>query len=253
MSESAAPVVATPAPSPSTPVAAPPAAPAAPVVPEASLARERTLRAEQQKLAAERAAMAKEREELAAWKAERAKAAQDAADPLEQLKQTRESVEQLGKRLDEERAAAKASADSAALNAWRKEQIDAVKAAGDKYELTLLHGYASAVPARIEQHYSTTGEMLTVDQAAELVEKELEAATERSLSSKKWKSRTAPAVPAPAEQGAQDAAKSAPAPKTLTNALGTSGAGAAPAVLTDEQRLAKAIANAEAFAAARKK
>ncbi len=238
MSEAAAPVV-TPPTTPTTPAPTTPpveaAPPAPPAIPAEVLQRERTLRAEQQKIANERQTIAKEREELAKWKAERDAAAAP-ADPLERLSKTEKALADL-------RAETKAKEDAAAEAEWASRHVKAVEAAGDKYELTLLHGYASEVPARLKRHYLQTGEMLDFAAVADQVEKELEAAVEKSLSSKKWKAKTAPPSPppAPATQAASPGATAPPAPKSLTNALTGSSAAAAPKGLTREQQIERAI------------
>lgn len=202
---------AAPAPTPA-PAAETPPAPSAPVIPEAVLARERAIVQAQQKIAAERAEIAREREAIAA-----AKAPPAPTEPLDQLRQTTEKLASLEQRL------AQAEKDRQ-IQAWRDQQIAVVQAHPDRFELTLLGGYAQAVPVRIEQHYAKTGETLSAEQAAELIEKEIEVAAEKVVNSKKWKARSA--TPTTTAQPVVQPPPGATPPKTLTNGLTGSAAAA---------------------------
>jgi len=252
MSE-AAPAVATPPPAAAAPAAPAPEAPKPIEVPAEVVQRERQVRAAQEKLAAERQELAKQRAEYEQWKAERAKEQDAKADPLEKIERAHSKLEKLEQSIQADKAAAE-------LRAWQTAKIAEVKAKGDAYELTILHGYEHLVPARIEAHWHKTGEMLSTDEVAAALEKELEQATEKSLNSKKWKARSAPAAtpaastppPSPAKPG--DAVpKGREAPKTLTNDIGGSQTSAsAPKKLSWEERKAAAIAKMEALEAAKK-
>ena len=241
MSESAPAAVATPAAAAPAPVAE---APKPVEVPAEVVQRERQIRAEQTKLAQEKQELAKQRAEVEAWRAERAKEADAKADPLEKIDRATKRLEGLEQSIKQKEAAAE-------LDRWRTAKVGEVKAKGDAYELTILHGYEHLVPARIEAHWNKTGEMLSTDEVAAALEKELEQATEKSLASKKWKARTAvpPPVepPAPAKPG-EKAAPGREAPKTLTNALsGTqTTAPTAGKKLSREERVAQTIAKMEA-------
>lgn len=185
------PVVATPAVAAPSDVAAV-EAPKPVEIPAAVLERERIVRAAQDKLAHERAEVAKQRAEVESWKADRAREVDAKADPLEKIDRAHSRLSQLEESIKTREAAAE-------LRSWREAKTKEVEAGQDKYELTLLHGYAHLVPARIEAHWQRTGDMLSTDSVAADLERELEAATEKSLASKKWKARSAAAaVPPPA-------------------------------------------------------
>lgn len=226
-----------------TPSAEPPKPPAPPEIPPEVVQREKAVRAEQQKLAKEREEFAASRAEYERWKAEQAKAKSDTLDPLEQLKETRSQVEQL-------RESHRKAEEERTRREWASAQIDKVKSSPDRYELTLLHGYETLVPARIEQHYRATGEMLSAEAAADLVEKDLEAAVEKSLKSKRWASKAAPPPP-PAQTGEPSGRD---APRTIAGLTGTSTAPPPkkPA-LSFEERKRVALEKTEAFIKSRQK
>lgn len=208
MSEAAA-VVPAAVPAPAAPVATPPVE-----IPPAVLERERQVRALQERTQAIATQTAKDKAEVDAWKAERAKEADAKADPLEK-------IEKATNRLATLEQSIKAKETQAALVQWQQAKIAEVKAKPDAYELTILRGWEHEVPRRIEEHWNRTGEMLSTEEVANKVEKELEAEVEKAVGSKKWKAKTAPAAPPPPAAPAQQAApKGREAPKTLTNALG---------------------------------
>jgi hypothetical protein len=221
-------------------------------IPAEVVQRERQVRAAQEKVAAERAELAKQRQEVEEWKAARAKEQDAKADPLEKIERAHSKLEKLEQSIQADKAAAE-------LRAWQTAKVAEVKAGGDKYELTLLHGYEHLVPARIEAHWHRTGEMLSTDAVAEALEKELEAATEKSLASKKWKAKTAPAVtpaataPPPATAKPVEKSPGRAAPQTLTNDLGGTQTTPAPAKkMSFEERKAATLAKWEALEQAKK-
>jgi len=216
-------------------------------VPAVIIERERALRAEQVRIKTEREALERRIAEFEAAKAK--PAVPEPTDPLDQLKHTREQVASLQQTLEAQAAAAKKAEEDRIWREWADKQVAAVRANAEKYELTILNGYDTRVPFVIEQHWRKTKEetgvpeTLTPDQAAEKLEKELEAALEKNTASKKWKARTAAATPPPTAQPvAQPPTGAQTPPRTITNGLtGSTAASSSSGVLTKEQRIARAV------------
>lgn len=119
----------------------------------------------------------------------------------------------------------------------------------DAYELINLHGTQKLVEAVIEQHYVRTqkespvrvGKVLTIKEAADIVEKHLEEQVEKSVATKKWQARSKPTEKIP-EQKSQNQSKSSP---TLTNQLTPSAAPSMQPAKTEAERINRALAKME--------
>lgn len=257
------PVAEAPAPEPAK-EETPAPAPVAPSVAErfAAMAKREAKIVERDRAAKEREAKLAERE--AAIKAAEEKRSGYAKDPLQALsdlglsyedltklmlnktdpsaqqalaiRQLAEQTEQARREAAEARAAVeKAKQESAQAEAdrtrtgFKSEVAGFVKSNADKYELIALYGQEELVFGVIEAEYEKTGEMLSVEAAADKVEKYLDGEAEKAFKAKKFQSRFAPPAPKPA------------APPTLTNAV-TPAPGPARPRLTEAERLAAAIA-----------
>lgn len=233
-----------------------------------------------QKLAADRAAFQKERDEHSAWKTAHESRLRDPEaflkqdfgegwyDKLTEYKlnggkvtpelvsaQVDERFAALTKQQEDERAKVvedeKTRAATEHQQAWQKFQDDTktfVDSKPDEYELINLHGAHASVVAVIEKTYADTGRVLEAKEAADQVEKYLEEQIQKSLETKKWKSKAKlpPAVP-----GAEKRPESAQ-PRTLTNAHGAVSTPPPPSgPSTEAERMARAIAAGEAVRKAR--
>lgn len=129
-----------------------------------------------------------------------------------------------------------------AMETFRGEVRDFIATNADTYELTALNKADNLVVQVVEQHFASTGKVLSTKEAADLVESHLEEQAVRLAATKKLSAKLKP-VSAPAE-----AAPSAPAASsaTLHNGLSASTpASAGP--LTYEERRARALAKLEAM------
>lgn len=264
------------------PVPAPP--PAKPVVTDdafaALAAKEKAFAASAQKLSTDKAAFAAQQAEYTSWKAARESRLRDPDaflrqdfgegwyDKLTEYKlnggkvtpelvsaQVDERFAALTKQQDDERAKAldaeKARTAAEQQQAWQKFQEDTkgfVESKPDDYELINLHGAHASVVAVIEKTYADTGRVLDAKEAADQVEKYLEEQIQKSLETKKWKSK---AQLPPAAPGAEKRPESAQ-PRTLTNAHAAITTPPPPSgPLTEAERMARAIAAGEAVRKAR--
>jgi hypothetical protein len=213
------------------PKAAPEAAKPAPTAPAPDLtkiiAREKAIRREQQKLDEARKSHAAELAELESIRA--AKSTRDPLTIVRQLGYSPDElaeallnagkpatpemeVRRLSRDLEEHKRSladreAKAQAQAEAqrkasidreTQEFRERTVRHVQANAEKYELIASNGLESAVPQKIEQHYRATfdpdtgrGELLSPDQAAEMVEKEIEERLAKAVATKKWQARVA--------------------------------------------------------------
>lgn len=134
----------------------------------------------------------------------------------------------------------------AAIKALHDDAGEYVKGHPEECELTLLYDGGSLVAQTIQQHYAATvefddagkmvkpGRMLSMSEAAKLVEAEYESMIEKVTATKKFQAKMKP----PAAKAADP---KAPAPKTLTNELGA-GATAAAEVNAETDPIKRGIA-----------
>jgi len=270
----AAPVpVATP-PAAEAPKAAPEAAAKPAPAPDLTkvIAREKRIRIEQEKLDAARREWQTEKTALESIKA--ARSARDPLAAMRALGLSEDDVttalvnrgqpatpeqevKRLARELDahkadltakEQRAAEQAQRDRAAqlereTQAFRDRTAKHVEANAEKYELINAEGAQAQVAARIEAHYKSTydadtgqGELLTADQAAEMVEKEIEERLAKATATKKWQAKFAK----PAENALSKSAPAAPR-RTIAELTSTTAAASPPKGRTREERIARAM------------
>lgn len=141
----------------------------------------------------------------------------------------------------EREAAAKEAQERAAKE--RQKIVDDFKASTLKYvedhpddcELIVKAGVQSQIFSLIEAHYEDTKTVMTVQEAANLVESQLMDLAEQIQSSKKWTARQQKKTPVPTPKTAS---------KTLTNGLSASTPARKSDSMTDAERRQRAI---EAF------
>lgn len=278
-------------PLPGTPVPAPAAAvpvPAPVPVPEAKpdprladlLAKEKAYVTEKQKFAAERDAWTKERAELESlrgWRSGlvrnpdalkdvygdgwyetltdyRLNGAKVTPDLVAASVDAKLAEFEKRQKTERETAAEAARAQAAAeqkavLDNFRADTAAFVKSKGEEYELINLHEAHNLVTQLIEDHFEKTQKILTAAEAAGIVEAHLAEQVRKSLETRKFKTPAATpgAAPKKQEQVAQ--------PRTLTNAH--TGITAPPPStpgdrpLTEDERIARAVAVGEAVRRAR--
>lgn len=152
---------------------------------------------------------------------------------IKSLEDEREKAREDAKRSHEEANAAKA------VESFRA-QIDVVLKKDDRFELTKLHGGVDDVYGVIDEHYARHGEILDIEDAAQLVEQYYAALVEKSLASAKYKGRLAPAKAEPAEEPTASGGRESSPPRTLSNQLAADTPARRKAPMTREQRAAAA-------------
>jgi hypothetical protein len=236
--------------------------------------KERGLALKAADLAQRSESMKADKAELEAWKTERAAVKRDPArflakefgpdwyDKLTEYKLSGGKVtpELLaavvdekfeGLKKDQEAERKKAADDDAAriareekqfLDSWSADVSDFVKQNADKYELINHFEVHDRVSAKIVSEFQATKKMLTPEQAADLIEKDLE---ERGSKSKKFVK--APAAPTPA-----DKRNDPPQRRTLSNDMGATSQADKPPPKDDAERMRRAIAAMDAVQSSRR-
>jgi hypothetical protein len=130
----------------------------------------------------------------------------------------------------------------AIINNFREEVTDYVSQHSDTYELTNLYGGANLVYGLIEEHFTQTGKIMELPEAAKLVEEHYEDLARKAQQAKKF-AATRQEVAQAQGQAAAAAPKLGP---TLTNNLSASVAAAGPkSQRSDADRIAAALARLE--------
>lgn len=163
-----------------------------------------------------------------------------------EVAQVREELQRL--RVEQEASRAKAEAAAAArlqaeqqaiIEEARTSAVAHVEANASRYELTTINNAATLVPQVREQHFARTGQLLTIEQAADLVEKHFEGIADRVAKAQKVQTKLQQrAAPAPA-------ATPPAAQRTLSNALTASTSTAPAGPRTDADRIRAALARLE--------
>lgn len=160
----------------------------------------------------------------------------------EELAQLRAEQEAARARAEELASARLAEENQAVIEEARQAAVAFTEANVDRYELTAANNGASLVPQVREQHFARTGKLLTIEQAADLVEKHFEGVADRIAKARKFQTKIAPPPRAPP---ATPAATPPAAQRTLSNAL-TASASTAPAKARSEtDRIRAALARLE--------
>lgn len=159
----------------------------------------------------------------------------------ERAKLTRESEERQKKELEEQQAKLKAQ-EAEYIAEFQKSIEDFVATNADSYEFITVNEQVPLVFATVERHYEETGKVLTIKEAADLVEQFLEKRVEQNLATKKLKAKVSP--PSSPKEDIQANPKTtqaipSQAPKTLTNSM-TASSVSSPA-LSERERIQRAL------------
>ena len=127
------------------------------------------------------------------------------------------------------------------IEQFRSEVNEYVEQHAENYELTNLYGGAHLVSEVIEEHFRQTQKLLTIPEAAKLVEDHYEDLARKSLATKKF-AATQQKAASPQETAAAAAPRMGP---TLSNDLTASVAAAPKSQRTDADRIAAALARLE--------
>ena len=234
MSEAIAPVESTaqeaaPAPAGGTPPVAP--AESTPTQPPESVSKQFAMLTQREKqLQRQREEIAKEKAELDAKLAEWKAAQPKPKTPLESLegevtpdmlaKATKAEIEYMRKQWEEQQRAAQEAAKKQAeeqaarsIQAFKDEISEFVKGKPDDYELIALNNAQESVYHTVEQYYGKTGKVLSIKEASDLVEKQLEDEL-KALLAKSKKLKPTPPPSAEAVESKEPALK-----RTLNNGM----------------------------------
>lgn len=154
-----------------------------------------------------------------------------------------QQINQLNQKIEAFKSEAQKAEETQYTQAVNQIRSDALRVVekNPAYETIKAEKAHEAVVRLIEEQYKTDGTLLSVEEAADLVEGHLVEEAVRMASHPKIKARLAPPPPSapPPENPAPEAAQTKPGTKTLTNA-GT--AGGSKTRLTAAERRARAIA-----------
>lgn len=163
---------------------------------------------------------------------------QSVREELEAFKrQAREEQE----RLTRQQREMAAQEQAAIVEQFREEVSDYISQHSETYELTSLYNGASLVSDVIEEHFKMAGKLLTIPEAAKLVEEHYEDLARKAQATKKF-AATQQRVDSAQAQTQASAPKMGP---TLTNSLTTGVAGSPQRPRTDEDRVKAALARLE--------
>lgn len=157
---------------------------------------------------------------------------------LEEFKrQTRDEQQRI---LEAQRAAA-AQEQQQIVEAFREEVKEYVGQHTDTYELTTLYNGENLVSDVIEEHFKQSGKLLTIPEAAKMVEDYFEDVTRKATATKKF-AATQQKVASPQAQTTATAPKIGP---TLSNDLSAVATAAPKSPRSDADRIAAALARLE--------
>jgi len=160
---------------------------------------------------------------------------QSVRQELEEFKRVQREEQQ---RLLEQQKAMIAQEQQQIISAFRDEVNDYVTQHSETYELTALYGGHNLVADVVEEHFKQSGKLLTIPEAAKLVEEHYEDLARKAQATKKF-AATQQKVASPQAQ------TTAPAPKigpTLSNDLSAVAAPAPKSPRSDADRIAAALA-----------
>jgi len=124
--------------------------------------------------------------------------------------QSKSELEALKKELADEKAKAESELQERTVSGYKKQIMEHVTSNADKYELINLNDAAETVFSVVEQFYENEGRILSVEEAADYVEKHFEDEANKILNAKKFAAKRVAIPPKPSEK---------PASLTLSNEL----------------------------------
>ena len=145
------------------------------------------------------------------------------------------------KRLLSEQKAAMEAEHQATIEQFHSEVSDYVEQHADTYELTSLYGGANLVAGVIEEHFKETQRLMTIPEAAKLVEEHFEELAKKAQATKKF-AATQQKAASPQATAQTQAPRMGP---TLSNDLTARVAANPQRPRTDEDRIAAALARLE--------
>lgn len=166
-------------------------------------------------------------------------------DEIERLREEQRQEKELARQQAE---ASLQQEQESVIARFNEDAVTFVMSNPQKFEFTLANNATHYVPEIIEKHFLDTGELLTIDKAAEIVEAHYEEVAERVANSLKFKSKLskpAPVAQTAATQPAITQVAPAKRPVTLSNALTASASSATTTKRTDQDRIRAAIARLE--------
>lgn len=164
-------------------------------------------------------------------------------EALEKKIEEREAnKEAAAKKAQEEEAARVAAEEAAAYEAFRGQIGNFITEKADTYELISIYGQQEMVLQEVEDYFEQHKRVLSIQEAADIVEKKLEAEIEKARKAKKFQTKSEPTTKAEAiKEAASAPATKAPAQtKTLSNNLTPTMASTLPAA-TDSERMKRAL------------
>jgi hypothetical protein len=166
-------------------------------------------------------------------------------DEIERLREEQRQEKEEMRRITEEQLQQQ---QENVISRFNQDAISFVSADPERYAFTLANDGAHYVPEIIEKHFHATGELLSVDKAAEIVEAHFEEVADRVAKSSKFKAKVSPQAPitqvaatTPAKQPVAPAKR----PVTLSNAMTASASSATPVRRTEQDRIRAALARLE--------
>lgn len=166
-------------------------------------------------------------------------------DEIERLRQEQREEKELARQASEARLKQE---QESVIQRFNEDAMSFVTSNANKFEFTIANGGEHYVPEIIEKHFHETGELLSIDKAAEIVEAHFEEVAERVARAAKFKAKTSkPAqITAPAvTQTASSTVTSAKQPVTLSNALTASASAPAQTRRTEQDRIRAALERLE--------
>ena len=163
---------------------------------------------------------------------------QSVRQELEEFKRVQREEQQ---RLVEQQKAMIAQEQQQIISAFRDEVNDYVTQHSETYELTALYGGHNLVSDVVEEHFKQSGKLLTIPEAAKLVEEHYEDLARKAQATKKF-AATQQKVASPQGQTTATAPKIGP---TLSNDLSAVATAAPKSPRSDADRIAAALARLE--------
>jgi hypothetical protein len=120
-----------------------------------------------------------------------------------ELGSLKQQIADLAKSREEERQKAEEEQRQKATAGFQAEIDSFLKTNADAYELTNLYGQSKLVFATIQEHFDRTEEEMSIRDAAEKVEKYLEAEAEKALKAKKFAGKLKPPAEAAPTLGSE--------------------------------------------------
>jgi hypothetical protein len=160
----------------------------------------------------------------------------------QELEEFKRSAREEQERILQQQREMQQSEQQAIIENFREEVSEYVSQHAETYELTNLYGGANLVYGVIEAHFGETGKVLSLPEAAKLVEEHYEELARKAQATKKF-AVTQQKVASTQGQTAAPAPRLAP---TLSNDLSASAVSAAPkSQRSDADRIAAALARLE--------